>query len=564
MNRIIKFSLSLALTLFSLALFAQTDISQYEGQWEGRIQNSGAFHFTLELGLQQDQKASLVIKSDRVILKKEFSVEGPLLQLSLGENLSLKGYFTDDRQSFRGFLQSGILQYHIELENPGDGKYSGQWNILMLDELLSNKLYLSMENVSGDQFEAYPFFGDTRFTGTWCANFSRKDNKIFFSDFKTGLQFEGALLEGEIELQLKLAGNRITTIRLIPSEGEWQRGVPEDDQPSKMSRDAFAAPQYLKQMEDSLRSGALTYTHAILVSKKGELVYENYFSGYNADIPHDQRSASKSVASTIIGLAIDEGVLENEKERLSNHLPESHLPLLMEDGRKLVITLEDLLTMSSGLDAVDFGVNRNSAAAEHNYQSSSDWLKTVIQAPMIHEPGTHALYGSANPYLLGVALNQQLDIPLALFMDQQLFSKLGVSNYIIQNDITGAPYFGGGMYLTPRDMIRYGQLYLNQGKWKGEQVLSQGWVEKSFRKYRKLENANDKNEYGYLWWHKTYRIGDRDMESVEARGAGGQYIMVIPELELVVAITSGNFSNGRFWQPELIVEEYILPAVNGH
>lgn len=215
--------------------------------------------------------------------------------------------------------------------------------------------------------------------------------------------------------------------------------------------------------------------------------------------------------------------------------------------------------MSSGLDAIDFGIDRPSAAAEDAYQSSPDWTKTVLAAPMLHPPATHAYYGSANPYLLGLVLDSVVAGPLEIFMDQQLFQPLGISNYIIQTDETGRPYFGGGMYLTPRQMLSFGQLYLNKGKWGSRRVLAKKWVERSFANYFSLENTNDKNGYGYLWWHHAYQVNGRTVPSVEARGAGGQYIFVLPSERAVVVITSGNFRNGKFQQPELILEKYILP-----
>ena len=217
--------------------------------------------------------------------------------------------------------------------------------------------------------------------------------------------------------------------------------------------------------------------------------------------------------------------------------------------------------MSSGLDAVDFGTNRKSLASEDNYQSTQDWTKTILEAPMINEPNTHANYGSANPYLLGVVMDSAVSEPLELFMDKNLFQKLGISNYIIQTDMAGRPYFGGGMYLTPRDMIKFGELYLKNGKWKKHQILSKDWINNSFKNYKVLENTPDKNGYGYLWWHNNYQINGELLKSIEARGAGGQYIFIIPSLETVVVITAGNYRNGKTQQPELILEKYILPYI---
>ena len=108
-------------------------------------------------------------------------------------------------------------------------------------------------------------------------------------------------------------------------------------------------------------------------------------------------------------------------------------------------------------------------------------------------------------------------------------------------------------------MLKFGELYLNKGKWKSKRIISKKWVKNSFKNYRNLENVTDKNGYGYLWWHNTYNANEKNIKSIEARGNGGQYIFVIPCLQTVVVITSGNYRNGKTQQPEMIFEKHILP-----
>jgi CubicO group peptidase (beta-lactamase class C family) len=207
----------------------------------------------------------------------------------------------------------------------------------------------------------------------------------------------------------------------------------------------------------------------------------------------------------------------------------------------------------------------NNLASENYYQdpsNSKSWLTTVLEAPMVKEPGTYADYGSANPFLLGIYLNERLNKPLEIYMDEKLFAPLGITNYINQTDDTElTPYFGGGMLLTSRDLLKFGQLYLDKGRWKGKQIISEKWVEESFKKRMRLQDVRDKNEYGYLWWHDTYVVNGRPIQSIEARGAGGQFIFIIPELESVVVMTSGNFRNGKGNQTREILKDYILPAM---
>jgi CubicO group peptidase (beta-lactamase class C family) len=178
---------------------------------------------------------------------------------------------------------------------------------------------------------------------------------------------------------------------------------------------------------------------------------------------------------------------------------------------------------------------------------------------MIADPGSQIVYGGANPLILGGILQAVLEEPVEWFAHRYLFGPLGVHEYRFFHDPSGVLYGGGGMYMRPRDMAKFGQLYLDGGTWNDERLMSEGWVRQSLRKYGPIVNRWE-NEYGYLWWHSTTRVGDRTVESSEARGAGGQYIYVVPELEIVVVITSGNYRNGRYRQPEEIMERFILPA----
>ena len=463
--------------------------------------------------------------------------------------------------------------YHIQLTKSEDSTFIGTWNPFMVEDLKSRSIFLSVEIHENGNFAFYPFFGDQRFTGTWCADFTQQEEVILFRDFKTGLKFSAKLLADEIDLRILLAESTIATTRLTRSKTDWKFGIPrsasqaikqprqiEHGWPTTTLKKAGIIAPPLNRLIDSIDAKLLVNTHSVLIAKQGKLAFEAYFDGYHHNLPHDQRSASKSIASAMTGIAIDDKLIEHEDQLLFDLLPASSERI--KDPRQAKIRIKDLLTMSSGIDAIDFGIDRRSAASEGSYQSSNDWLQTVLKAPMINEPGTHAFYGSANPFLLGVCLSARLSEPLEWYMDRKLLAPLGITNYIIQTENTGTtPYFGGGMYLTPRDMLKFGQLYLNKGSWKGKQLISEQWVEDSFKQYLQLENTNDKNEYGYLWWHKTYQVGNKKVESIEARGAGGQYIFIIPSLESVIVITSGNFRNGKFQQPETIVEQYILPAI---
>lgn len=164
--------------------------------------------------------------------------------------------------------------------------------------------------------------------------------------------------------------------------------------------------------------------------------------------------------------------------------------------------------------------------------------------------------------ILGGVLAATVREPVQWYAQDELFAPLGIAEYKWFMDPAGTLYMGGGMYLRPRDMAKYGQLYLNGGVWRGERIVSEEWVRESWGRYGRLAPL-DRNghDYGYLWWHHHYPVGDAVVETLAARGNGGQYIFVVPSLNLVAVITSGNFRNGRTRQPEEIMRRFILPAV---
>ncbi|WP_159779168.1 serine hydrolase [Flavobacterium sp. 9AF] len=530
-------------------------MSEYTDNWEGKIENSKIFNIKVEILNIKSEKAFVRISNTKnnIDFPVPINLNNNSIKIAFSENFSFEGVLSKDNKEINGFIKSGLLLYHLKLTQSNHNSYVGNWNILMIDELKSQDLYLSIENGLQNEYQAYPILGDNRFTGTWCDNFQKDNNVISFLDFKTGLHFKGKLENKKIQLNIFLDNFLISEIDLKRSQSDWKIGDFKIENTNSVLK--------LTEMEDLIFKDSLPNTHSVLISRKGKLFYENYFNGYTATIPHDMRSASKSISSAIIGIALDKSLFKNVNQSIFDFLSPKYQT--QKDSLKAKINIQSLLTMSSGLDAIDYGKNANSKspATEENFQRTTDWTRSVLSASMINAPNTQANYGSANPYLLGIAMDSIINEPLELFMDRNLFQKLHISNYIIQTDLKGKPYFGGGMYLTPRDMLSFGELYLNYGKWNSKRIISRKWVNDSFKNHHALENTIDKNGYGYLWWHNTYFSKGKKIKTIEARGAGGQYIFIIPSLKVVVVITSGNFRNGKTQQPEKIFEDYILPNI---
>ncbi|MEM8762848.1 MAG: serine hydrolase [Bacteroidota bacterium] len=535
----------LLLSLFLLCTapnFAQKNMGDYAGKWIGTTPDESAFDFTLAITQKDEGLATFTLSNDHEILSKTFSLSQKL-NLDLTEKLVFLGNVDTSNSSISGFMRLNKDLYPVQLEKKGN-TYEGSWKLSMLHYLQPQNLSLTIQKVnSEEEYAAYPMFGTF-----WCMDFKKTGNNVSFYDYKTGMDFRGILKPSTIALEASFGKHPITSIsykRIKPGETTNNLGNHSPDDGWKTTSNPLTFPKLEKDVERDTLEG----TEGVVVAKNGEIVYEKYFAGYHAQTPHDMRSSAKSIGSAIIGLAVDDGIIENTAVKVYEHLPAAFQ--YTKDEEKSKITLEHLLNMCSGI-----------GVGEGQYQDSDNWLKTLLEPPLKQSPGSRTNYKSADPFLTGVYLNERLNITLERYMQENFFAPLDITNYILNTDDTGIPYFGGGLYLTPRDMLKFGQVYLNGGTWNGKRILSEAWVKASFEKHTRLENVSDKNEYGYFWWHQDYTVNEKTIASIEARGNGGQYVFVIPELNTVVAITSGNYRKGQLLrQPEKILETYILPKL---
>jgi len=517
------------------------------GEWTGKLTDPNDLILEMTIKLKGEDAIFALSKSN---ITKEFKLSNTF-KIELDDNLTFSGKINQDNSEINGFMGLKGNLYPVTLYKKGN-LYTGELNLAVLHYLKPDNLRLSIKEVNDNGYTIYPRLGSL-----WVSDYKQEKNNISFKDYGTGLKFGGQIKPSEIVFDISLAGNFITKTTFKKNEQEKAQtlvSVGEDIKINdgwKSSKKRLALPQ----MEADIQSDSLEGMESILVAQKGKILYEKYFAGFDANTPHTTRSASKSISSAIIGIAIDDGIIESVDDKLYDFIPQEYQ--YTKDSLKSKITIKHLLTMSSGLDV-------NNKAYEGYYQDESDdnWLKTVLEAPMVHEPGTYTDYGSANPFLLGVYLYNRLDIPLEFYMHEKLFAPLGITNYIMNTDDTGIiPYFGGGLPLIPRDMLKFGQLYLNEGIWNGEQIISKSWVQESFKKHTRLQDSRYKDEYGYFWYHHTYMVDGKSIKSIEARGAGGQFIFIVPELEVVAVTTAGNYRNGKTGQSLEIFRDYILPTL---
>lgn len=326
-----------------------------------------------------------------------------------------------------------------------------------------------------------------------------------------------------------------------------------------LSGDAFA------DVTKRIRQGDFGEIHSLLVYKGGQPLYEQYFDGYDAERIHEAQSITKSVASLLIGIAIDQGKIRGVDQKLLGFFPGREIA--NRDERKAAITLEDVLTMRSGLDwaehATPYGDPANPLGSMHR---SRDWIQFVLDRPMKDKPGEVFQYNSGGVLLLSAVLRQATGTDPEAFAKKHLFDPLGIEADWRFSTPDGLPHTGGGLYTTPRALVRLGQLVLDGGRWQGRQIVSEKWVRKSMSRLQVDVRPRSpiKLDYGYLWWTlsladpgQARRLGGRTIQF--AWGADGQFIFVVPEEQMVVVTTAGNYEED-FLSLDLLLEG-VFPAV---
>ncbi len=275
---------------------------------------------------------------------------------------------------------------------------------------------------------------------------------------------------------------------------------------------------------DAARKAAadLPRLYGLLVSWRGKLILEHYAAPRRSGLTN-VKSVSKSLISALVGIAIDRKLIKSVDQPIADFFPELRKD---PDSRKLRITIEDLLTMRQGLESTSFD----------NYGEwvrSRNWVKYVLNQPLVAEPGETVEYSTGSTHLLSAILTKVTRKSTWQFAQEVLAAPLGIRLAQWPRDPQGI-YFGGNeMLMTPRQMVAFGQLYLNEGRAKGRQVVPERWVHSSCEG-RGRSRFNPDQQYGYGWWIRDFA----GHESCFAWGYGGQYIFVFQDLDLVVVTTS--------------------------
>ncbi|MDH3251202.1 MAG: beta-lactamase family protein [Ignavibacteria bacterium] len=317
--------------------------------------------------------------------------------------------------------------------------------------------------------------------------------------------------------------------------------------------------------------------HSVLIVKDGKLVFEEYFqgskfnlaqytgeTGFDRDDTHNLCSVTKSFTSALIGIAMDKGFIESIDQKVFDFFPE-HSDLLTNAPGKRDVTLKHLLTMTSGLqwddETYSYFDPRNDMYQLFNH---GDPIKYILSKDLIEIPGTVFAYRSCNTNILGEIVHKATEQRLDMFAENYLFSELGITDYEWQMLPNEVVFCSGDLRLRPRDMAKFGYLFLNGGMWADKRIISQEWIDISTHKHIDRNNFTAAFDwadgYGYQWWvwEDIYGV---EYPAYFASGWGGQWIIVCPSMNTVVVSTAGNYYTETKIPIESILVHYVIPSV---
>lgn len=299
--------------------------------------------------------------------------------------------------------------------------------------------------------------------------------------------------------------------------------------------------------------------HSVLIARHGKLVLEEYFHDADRDEPHDLRSASKSWTAMLIGAAMHDGV----PIRLDTPVYSTLSPAAPPDAdpRRQALTLEHLISMTAGFDCDDSGERPGDEDVMQEQTAQPDWYQYALAVPLIRDSGDTIVYCSMKPNLAAGMLEKIAGEPLPELFERLIARPLRMQNYHLFLQPTGQAYGGGGHRFTSRDFLKFAQLMLNDGEWDGKRTFSREWARQSAAPLHLL-NPESRQTYGYLWNSVAYAHDGRSLHAFFAGGNGGQVSIGIPELDLAIVFTGGNYSDRvLFRSQQVYVPEYILPAI---
>lgn len=352
-----------------------------------------------------------------------------------------------------------------------------------------------------------------------------------------------------VSIPRPLKPEQVSTRDYWPTE-DWRTSAPEDQ--------GFSSTKLMEGLQDL--EEADVGIHSLLLIRNGYVVLDAYFDPYDGSFPHKLASVTKSVTTTLIGIAIDQGKLQLDQPVVA-FFPERTIASL--DERKKSLTVRHLAEMMNGMESGCLGGDESTLDA---MRSHPDWVQAALDRKMVQDPGTRFCYDSPGMHLLSAILQKATGMTELDFARQNLFEPLGIKDVFWESDPQGYSHGWGDLYLKPRDAARIGYLWLNHGRWEDRQIVSASWIEDMVS----VHSQAGSDGYGYGIWIAGDNAPD---DNYFALGRGGQYIRVYPSYNAIIVVTAqalGDFEqlmpllNSAFVSPDnpLPANPAALPQLN--
>lgn len=323
----------------------------------------------------------------------------------------------------------------------------------------------------------------------------------------------------------------------------------------------------LASMDEAIKKGTFQQITSVLIARRGHLVYESYYDADGIEGMRNTRSATKTITGMLAGAAIDRGHIASISTPIFTYLKPKQ-PIENPDPRKAKITVEDLLTMSSMMECDD--QNQFSRGNEERMYLIEDWVKFFTDLPIKGFPawapkpaaspyGRSFSYCTAGTTTLGAVIQNATKMPLPDFARKALFAPMGIEKAEWQFSPLGLAQGGGGLGLRSRDLLKLGQLLANGGTWHGQQLLPAAWVKASISPQAQVDEHRN---YGYLLWLYPYSAKGMAHPAYQMAGTGGNKVVILPDLDMVVLVTTTNYGVRNPHQiTDKLIADYVVAAV---
>jgi len=541
-----------------------------EGLWLGELEADAGTPVAIELSILGDE---VIVNQGEVVLS-----DGAL-SIAYDEGAVFSGSFMGAKSSIRGFyiqpsnnIGGQQLAHSVDLSLQPDGKWRGaatplarQISIFMDIVQEPNAAFTATllnpeRNITGPirQYDLVPEAEEMTYSlqipnngrAFTLAKFDLEDGSMRM-DFGPLEDFELSLLSDRDPRSVAFFDRKLEGDTLKPvAISDWPVGTPEEA--------GFSTSEISDLIRDlkgvSGQSERPQLVHSLLIARNGNLIVEEYFRGHDAQTPHDMRSAGKTFASVLVGALIQEG------RPLSSDTPINKFISVPKEPKDAPVTVGHLLTHQGGFDCYD-GDGSSSGNENTMWEQSEtpNFWEFTAGLEFVAKPGSRYAYCSGGINLVGAALAGITGETVLSLLQTRLFQPLGFENAYWNVMPNGQAYLGGGAQLRTRDLLKIGQVYLDGGKWRGEQLIDAEWVKSSIAPKAEitpdttgLDESSFSQFYfggtdGYAWHLHPITLGSKTYESYEASGNGGQLVVVIPELDLVVGMTGGNYGQGYIW-----------------